>query len=150
MSPIKLSSMIKRKKKESKSQSKKGALIIEKRERRKHPRLNSELPLDYSKIDSNEDYGGIVANASEGGILVHLPEELEIGDVLKIEIFFAKELELNSLQGVAKVVWADLATRESWGEHRYGLQFQSIERGSLHKLKTLLKEAGKTHSAKRN
>ena len=119
--------------------SKKGVVTIE---RRKHPRFNLELPLDYFRLEVKENYGGIVTNASELGILVYLPEKMEIGTTLSIEIFYAKGLELDSIKAIAKVVWADLAARKTWGEHRYGLQFQSIDKKNLHKLKNLFKEAG--------
>ena len=121
-------------------QSKMGVLAIEKR---KHPRYSVELPLDYSRIDGKATLGGIVANASEGGLLVYLPETMKIGDLLKIEIFYASGLELNSIKAIAKVVWYDLAAKESWGEHRYGLQFQSIEERDYERLKALLREVGK-------
>jgi c-di-GMP-binding flagellar brake protein YcgR len=117
-----------------------GVLAIEKR---RHPRYSVELPLDYSLTNGKETYGGIVANASEGGLLVYLPEVMRIGDFLKIEIFYANGLELNSIKAVARVVWYDLAAKESWGEHRYGLQFESIEEKDLERLKTLLREIGK-------
>ena len=121
-------------------QSKMGVLAIEKR---RHPRYSVELPLDYSRIDGRATLGGIVANASEGGLLVYLPEIMQMGDLLKIEIFFASGLELNSVKAVAKVVWYDLAAKESWGEHRYGLQFQSIEEKDYERLKILLRDVGK-------
>ncbi len=119
--------------------SKMGVLAIE---RRRYPRYSVELPLDYSKIDGKEKYGGIVANASQGGILVYLPEYLEVGTLLKIEIFYIKELELNTIKAIAKVVWSDLATQGSIGEHRYGLEFKSIDKNDFDKLITLLKELG--------
>jgi len=121
-------------------QNKMGVLAIEKR---RHPRYSVELPLDYSRIDGKATLGGIVANASEGGLLVYLPEIMQIGDLLKIEIFFASGLELNSVKAIAKVVWYDLAAKESWGEHRYGLQFQSIEGKDYERLKNLLRDVGK-------
>jgi c-di-GMP-binding flagellar brake protein YcgR len=121
-------------------QNRVGVLAIEKR---KHPRFSVELPLDYSRIDGKTTFGGIVANASEGGLLVYLPEIMKIGDLLKIEIFYASGLELNSIKAIAKVVWYDLASKESWGEHRYGLQFQSIEEKDYERLKNLLREVGK-------
>ena len=120
--------------------NKMGVLAIEKR---RHPRYSVELPLDYSRVDGKTTLGGIVANASEGGLLVYLPEIMQIGDVLSIEIFFASGLELNSIRAIAKVVWYDLAAKESWGEHRYGLQFQSIEEKEYQRLKALLREVGK-------
>ncbi len=121
-------------------QKKMGVLAIEKR---RYPRYSVELPLDYSRTHERETYGGIVANASEGGLLVYLPEVMKIGDFLKIEVFYANGLELNSIKAIAKVVWCDLAAKESWGEHRYGLQFESIEEKDLERLKTLLREVGK-------
>lgn len=122
------------------SRKKVGILAIEKR---RHPRYSVELPLDYVRVRGRETYGGIVANASEGGLLVYLPEVMKIGDALRIEIYFANGLELSSIKAIAKVVWYDMAAKESWGEHRYGLQFLSIEEKDLERLRNLLREVGK-------
>ncbi len=130
--------------KEKKLQHKKGVLAIEKR---KHPRFFLELPLDYSRKGKKTDFGGMVQNAGEGGILVYLPEKIEVGEMLKVEIYFAKGLELNTVQGMAKIVWADLAARETWREHRYGLEFHSMPKGMIQKLTNLLKEVGETHKS---
>ncbi|MFB3885448.1 MAG: PilZ domain-containing protein [Thermodesulfobacteriota bacterium] len=135
MSPGKLTKAIKAKGK--KLLHKKGIVAIE---RRKHPRFNLELPLDYYRIEDKENYGGIVANASEMGILAYLPEKMELGTVLRTEIFYAKGLELDSIQATAKVVWTDLPARKTWGEHRYGLQIESVDRQNLKKLKDLFRE----------
>jgi c-di-GMP-binding flagellar brake protein YcgR len=142
MSPRKFLTAVRRKKEKDKSKSKEGIFIVE---RRKHPRIGVELPLDYSLADREETYGGIVANASEGGLLVYLSETTELGALLKIEIIFVKGSELNTIRGIAKVLWSDLAAKKVWGEYRYGLQFQSFQEGDLKKLKTLLQEVGKTH-----
>jgi hypothetical protein len=122
------------------SDRKVGVLAIDKR---KHPRFSVDLPLDYARVDGKELYGGIAANASEGGLLIYLPERMEIGTFLKIEILYVRGLELNTIKAVGKVVWSDLAARETYGEHRYGLEFQSIEEEDFNRLKTLLKEVGK-------
>jgi c-di-GMP-binding flagellar brake protein YcgR len=125
--------------KPSGSQTKMGVLAIEKR---KYPRFSVELPLNYSRADGEKPLGGMVANASEGGLLVYLPERIELGTLLKIEILYVRGLELDTIQAVGKVVWCDLAARETWGEHRYGLQFQHIEQKAFTQLTTLLKEVG--------
>jgi c-di-GMP-binding flagellar brake protein YcgR len=125
---------------QSVSQGKMGVLAIEKR---KHPRFSVELPLDYSRVNGKETLGGMVANASEGGLLAYLPERIEIGTSLRIEIFYVRGLELDTISAVVKVVWSDLAARESWGEHRYGLQFENINEKDLKQLTTLLREVGK-------
>lgn len=123
----------------STSQTRMGVLSVEKR---KYPRFSVELPLNYFRAEGKETLGGMVANASEGGLLVYLPERMEIGALLKIEIFYVRGLELDTIKAVAKVVWCDLAARESWGEHRYGLQFQYIDQKDFSRLTTLLKEVG--------
>lgn len=123
----------------STSQPRMGVLSIEKR---KYPRFSVELPLNYTRTEGKDSLGGMVANASEGGLLVYLPERIEIGGLLKIEIFYVRGLELDTIKAVAKVVWCDLAARESWGEHRYGLQFQYIDQKDFSRLTTLLKDVG--------
>ncbi len=123
----------------STSQSKMGTLAVE---RRKHPRFSVELPLSYSRVDDKELFGGIVANASGGGILVYLPERMEIGAVLKIEIFYLNDLELGTVETIAKVVWCDIANKGIQGEHRYGLEFQYIDEKDYNRLVVLLKDIG--------
>lgn len=120
-------------------ESKMGTLAAE---RRKHTRFSVELPLSYSRVDDKELFGGIVTNASGGGILVYLPERMEIGAVLKIEIFYLKGLELGTVQTIAKVVWNDMANKGIQGEHRYGLEFQYIDEKDYNRLIDLLQETG--------
>ncbi len=120
-------------------QSKMGTLAVE---RRKHARFSVELPLSYSRVDNEELFGGIVTNASGGGILVYLPERMEIGAVLKIEIFYLKGLELGTVRTIAKVVWSDMANKGTQGEHRYGLEFQYIDEKDYKSLVDLLEETG--------
>ena len=142
MSPRKYLTAVRRKKGKEKSRSKEGVFIVE---RRKHPRIRVELPLDYSVVDREETHGGLIADISEGGLLVYLPEALELGTFLRIEILFAKGMELNSVKGIAKIVWSDLATKTISEENRYGLEFQSFIEGDLQKLKAILKELGEVY-----
>jgi c-di-GMP-binding flagellar brake protein YcgR len=121
-------------------QKKTGVFTVE---RRRHPRFSVEFPLDYSFVEGKETYGGIVANASEGGLLVYLPQRIEIGTVLKIEILYVQGLEFSTIKAIARVVWSDLASKVSWGEYRYGLQFIHIEEQDYTRLVNLLKEIGK-------
>ncbi len=133
---------LERNRKGSKSEPPKGVLAVE---RRKHPRYSIEFPMDYSLLDGKTAFNaGLAADASEGGLLVYLSERIETGAMLKIEIFYAKGLALETITAIAKVVWSDLASKLRWGEHWYGLQFQSIDDENFEKLKTLLKEATKT------
>ena len=121
--------------------TKKGKDLV--KDRRKSPRVYFKLPVSYSRTASKDHYGGIVGNASEGGILIHLPEKLDAGEVLKIEILFAKGWELKTVRGIGKIIWSDLPIRKGGKVHRYGLQFQLFNKRNLQKLRILLKEASK-------
>lgn len=114
-------------------------------QRRQHPRIKVELPLDYSIAVPRGHQGGMVADASEGGLLAYLRERIGIGTRLNIEILFVKGSELSSIKGIGKVVWSDLAAKDGFGKHQYGLQFQSFHEGGLDKLKDMLKEIGETY-----
>lgn len=64
-----------------------------------------------------------MTDASEGGLLVYLLEKIDIGNLLKIEIFFAKDTELTMIEAIARVVWSDLAAKRSWGSTDMGCSF---------------------------
>jgi len=115
---------------------------------REHPRFSVELPFDYSRVDRVEECGGFVANASERGLLVYLPEFIEKGTLLRIVIPFAEDPQLHTIRGMAKVVWGALSAKVAWGKHRYGLELQSFNKGSFDKFKILLKETAMTHEGK--
>jgi len=66
-----------------------------------------------------------------------------MGTALRIEILYVQGLEFNTIKAIAKIVWSDLAAKESWGEYRYGLQFIHIEENDFARLMNLLKEIGK-------
>jgi len=131
---------LRRKRGKNRPRSEKGIFIVE---RRKHPRFTVELPLDYS-IENKDHYGGVAVNASRGGVIVYLPLAIIVGSSLNIEIIFVKGFELNSIRARAKVVWSRLAPKATWGEYRYGLEFEKFQEGDLQKLRALLREAERT------
>jgi c-di-GMP-binding flagellar brake protein YcgR len=141
MSPRKHISTVRRKRGEARPMTAEGIFIGE---RRRHPRFSLELPLDFS-IENKDHYGGVAANASKGGLVAYLPAAIVVGTSLNIEIIFARGFELNSIRARAKVIWSNLAPKITWGEYRYGLEFENFQEGDAQKLKTLLKEAGETH-----
>jgi len=69
-------------------------------EKRRHPRVNVDLPVRYGRTNLFLKYGRVV-NASEGGLLVHLPEEMGVGQRLALKLFFPSRSEflvLNSIR----------------------------------------------------
>ena len=112
-------------------------------DRRRYPRYSIEFPLTYSVIEGKptSHHWGLVRDVAEGGILVYLKERIKTRRAtLKIELFYAEKLPLTKITATAKVVWSDLATKDGFGEHRHGLQLESINKGDLNKLRILLRK----------
>ncbi len=108
-------------------------------ERRKHPRISVDLPIEYSRLeDSPLSRNGRAANASEGGLLVYLPEPVQIGQALKIKIFFSIP-KMQEVSLTAEVAWIDTRLGEKPVEYRAGLEFQEISPEDHEKLSAFLK-----------
>ncbi len=108
-------------------------------ERRKNPRFSIDLPIEYQLIPPTISSTGRVLNASEGGLLVYLPQQTEIGQHLIIKLFFASGPHLNSIEVVAEVVWMDIHLGKEWGDYRCGVKFIDISSDDLSKFKNFLK-----------
>jgi c-di-GMP-binding flagellar brake protein YcgR len=108
-------------------------------ERRKYPRVAVDLPIEYHRIDSSVRQTGRAQNASEGGLLLYLPEEMTIGQELKIKLFFSSGVELNTVEMVTQVVWKDIDLGQGPGDHRAGVKFIDITLEDLEKLKNFLR-----------
>jgi c-di-GMP-binding flagellar brake protein YcgR len=108
-------------------------------ERRKYPRFTVNLPIEYHRLDSSTRYTGRVLNASEGGLLLYLPEQMEMGQDLKIKLFFTSGVELNTVELLAQVVWTDIHLGKGWGDYRTGVKFIDISSENLNQLKNFLR-----------
>lgn len=108
-------------------------------ERRKHPRFNIDLPIEYSLLPSPVSHPGRALNASEGGLLVYLSEKVEISQELQLKLFFPSGSELNGIELIAEVAWMDIHLGKDWGDYRCGLRFVDISPEGLNKLKRFLR-----------
>jgi hypothetical protein len=107
-------------------------------EKRKHPRFNIDLPVKYSRTNLFFKYGR-ATNASEGGLLVYLSEEVETGKDIALKIFFPPRSELNSLETSVQVVWTDIHLRKDWAwDFRTGVKFVDISPEDMTKFKNFL------------
>ena len=107
-------------------------------ERRKYPRFSVDLPVEYYQINSSISQTGRALNASEGGLLIYFPEEMEIGQHLKMKLFFASGSELNTIETLVEVVWVDIHLDKDWGDYRCGVKFIDISPDDIRKLKNFL------------
>ncbi len=108
-------------------------------EKRGHPRFSVDLPIEYKQVNSSAGHAGRVFNASEGGLLVYLPEKMEIGQRLQLRLFFVSGSQMNTIEMLAEVVWRDVHFGKEWGDYRSGVKFVEISTDDLNSLKNFLR-----------
>jgi hypothetical protein len=111
-------------------------------ERRQHPRFSVKLPLDYWQTPEVIQ-GGLVANISETGLLIHSVHKIQIGTKLGIRVYLSKDYSLDCIEGNAKIIWMNLHREQDWKGYRYGvyiMQMPSDYRDRLMKYILILQE----------
>jgi c-di-GMP-binding flagellar brake protein YcgR len=107
-------------------------------ERRRFVRFSVNLPVEYSQVDStSKSSSGHAGNASEGGLMLYLPEKLGVGQHLRVKIYFTSEPGLNFIEALGQVAWVEISFAKE-GDHRYGLKFLNISPEDLSRLKDYL------------
>ena len=107
-------------------------------ERRTYPRFSVDLPVEYYRINSSSSHTGHALDASEGGLLISFPEQMEIGQHLNLKLFFSLGSELNTIEVLAEVVWMDMHLGKDWGDYRCGVKFINISPEDRDRLKSFL------------
>jgi len=108
-------------------------------EKRGHPRFNVDLPIEYGLTELFVKQGR-AANASEGGLLLYLPERMGIGQHLVVKLFFPSDSRLETVETRVQVVWIDiLELEENCGDYRTGVMFVDISLDGLNKLRNFLR-----------
>ena len=106
-------------------------------EGRNYPRFSVGLPIEYCRTNTSQYHPGHTVNLSEGGWMVALPEQIAIGEKLKIKLFFSSGPDLNIIETVVQVVWADIQVMED-GYFRFGLNFVDISLEDMKRLKSFI------------
>ncbi|MGO8989773.1 MAG: PilZ domain-containing protein [bacterium] len=107
-------------------------------EKRRYPRFDVDLPIKYSRAHLSFKFARAV-NASEGGLLLHLPEELGVGQQLLLTLFFPPCPDLNAIEAMVQVVWMDVQLRKDWAwDYQTGVRFINISPENVTALKNFL------------
>ena len=115
-------------------------------EKRKFPRSDIDLPVKYSRTNLFFKHGR-VANASEGGLMICLPEKMDIGHHLVLKLFFPLQSGLNMIEAVVRVVWMDIHLKKDWTwDYRMGVRFEDISQPNITVLKNFLTNFDQTTS----
>jgi len=108
-------------------------------EKRKHPRFNVDLPIEYYRIDSSVSHTGRGLNLSEGGLLIYFPEQMDVSQYLRLKLFFTSGSEMNTIETLVEVVWMDIHLDKDRGDYRCGVKFIDISLEDMTKLKNFLR-----------
>ena len=106
-------------------------------ERRKHPRLSVNLPVEYWQLNNPKSHPGRTVDISEGGLLLYISEEIEIGQNLRIKLFFDSGLKLKTIEAQVQVVWKDFRLGKD-GYYRIGVRFVDISPEDMEKLRSFV------------
>ncbi len=106
--------------------------------RRKHPRVVLDLPLEYRVTNIPHAHGALIVNGSEMGLLIESIKNIPVGTNLNIAVLFPKEYELANFEVSAQIVWKEIYWKEDWEGYQYGLEFIQISKNDHWKLRQLL------------
>jgi hypothetical protein len=120
---------------EQKNQSHYGIVTFEKR---KHPRVSVDLPVEFCKLGSLSRHTGKAINASEGGLLLYLSEQAGNGQYLGLKLFLSSNCRMKVIEIIAEVVWKDIVPKKNWGDYRIGVKFVDISQEDMAELKHFL------------
>jgi c-di-GMP-binding flagellar brake protein YcgR len=108
-------------------------------ELRKYPRFSLDLPIEYWETEKPQNHRGRMVNISEGGLMLFVTEEMEMGRNLRVKIFFGSSLSFGFIEAQVEVVWRDMHWM-SEEDYRIGVKFVDISPENKEKLEDFLKK----------
>jgi hypothetical protein len=108
------------------------------KERRDHPRILMNLPVNFEIKENGGGYPGLTIDASQSGLLIQTLKEMPVGIRLNIEVLFPKELNLPTFRAETEVIWKDISYWEDWEGYQYGLKVTNISNEDYRKLSYIL------------
>jgi c-di-GMP-binding flagellar brake protein YcgR len=106
-------------------------------ERRKQPRFSAGLPIEYCRMNSSKILPGHSVNVSEDGLMVSLPEQIDIGENLDMRLYFSWGADLNIIRTIVQVIWVANEEKKD-GYYRCGVNFIDISPEDMDRLKSFL------------
>jgi len=108
------------------------------RDRRSHPRVIIDFPLEYRIFNTPSARGALTVDGSKTGLLIQSVSDLSVGTKLSLVVLFPKRVELKYLKLLAEIVRKEECWKEGWEGFQYGLRFTEVEEEDLRKLQELL------------
>jgi len=89
---------------------------------RRHLRLSLYLPLEYSFMESSRFHLAYMANICEDGLLMCTPQEMDIGQTLKVKIYYDSAEGLDYVHTLGEVIRIDKLEKSEKG-YRCAVRF---------------------------
>ncbi len=105
-------------------------------EKRRYPRFDIHLPIEYYQIKSSITHTG---NLSEGGSLIYLPQETDVSQYVRLKLFFSLGSGVNAIRVLAEVVWMDDHLSKGSEYCPHGVRFLDISSKDERKLRNFLR-----------
>ena len=106
-------------------------------EERSYPMVWLNLPVEYYPVKSDGRRTGYTERAGEGGLTVYLRNPFQVGDLLKLRLFFSSGPAVNAVETLSQVVWTE---KLKDAEYRCGMKFVDISAEDMNKLSSFLKK----------
>ncbi len=106
-------------------------------ENRSHPRFPVTLPIEYWPVDSFKNHAGHTVNVSEEGLLIHIAEQIRIGNNLRLKIFFSHHPGMDFIEALVEVIWKGIDLERD-GDYRIGTKYVGISPEDKNRLKSFL------------
>jgi c-di-GMP-binding flagellar brake protein YcgR len=105
---------------------------------RKHPRTTLNLPVEYYATNPKTPRVGHTSDLSPDGVLLNIPEKLDIGQSIKLAIFVYLDKTVETIKVNSQVVW--VAGREKDGSFLSGVKFIDLSSNDRHKLEKFFED----------
>ncbi len=107
-------------------------------EGRKHPRALLNLPVEYYATNPQMPRLGHTSDLSPGGVMLNIPERLDVGQLIKLAIFVYLDKTVETIQVNSQVVWVGGAEKE--GGFRSGVKFTDLSANDRQKLEKFFEQ----------
>jgi c-di-GMP-binding flagellar brake protein YcgR len=107
-------------------------------ERRGAPRIPLRLPTEYIRPGGIKARLCFTINICESGVLLCLPEKLNGGDLLRVEIYYYFNSSLMRVKVLGKVVW--IRKKKDSAKYHCAVKFIEIAPADARNLRQFLKK----------
>jgi hypothetical protein len=105
--------------------------------RRRDPRINLNLPVEYTMmVDVAPTLPTRSGTIGGGGLMLYLPMPVSVGSAMKLKIHLPDRVTISC---TARVVWTELLTGLEVNDFRTGVAFEQISEDALGILRTFIK-----------